>query len=823
MSAVPRLARAVNAVFFLCTAIYCLLTYSPFAYRQFIKAHLVEGLAEFVVWHHLGFWLVLAITALTMMRERWSNRTRMIGVSYLALSAAAGVVLLIRPVLPQVENNERGLILAFVALVPPAWLAVFDHSATSTAFEPFPTSTSRMGWSALVAAVVVWVQQTAGVPWHLADTGDITLSSSGVVFGVLTSAAAHVLVFSVLFAVAFAVLGTARLVRARPGGEYWVLVMLSAAAVTLVVQRLVFGSIAFSGWAAWTSSVALGVTLALVWSGIARRLYTGWPPGQWSALEIWLAPIPGVRSRLGSFAGLAALTVLSHVVIARVATFDWNFLVQHLSVLVIWFLAFAYSFGAVQQVPAALLRTSLPILLLVAGGLLGGRALVEARLPRWTGEPPFVREFTLDGYDAVDASFRLIHGLRVPSAEDTAFYSHLRASTSIEAPIEPVALDFAALMRPSPERKPHVFLFVVDSMRSDYLSPYNPSVRFTPHIGAFARESDVFERAFTRYGGTGLAVPALWAGGMLIHKMYVTPFDPMNTLLKLLVAERYRMYMSRDLVVSELIPMTSSITELDRGRSEIEFDLCRTLDELQGVLNGAERAMQPVFVYTLPQNIHISHVRSTPVPPGASYPGFEAPVAAAIERIDACFGGFVGFLKQAGLYDDSVIVLTSDHGDSLGESMRWGHSYTMFPEVVRIPLVIRVPSWLRADRTVSPGTLSFLPDVTPTLYSLLGHEPARLGALFGQPLFTPRGPDVSVRRASPYLVASSYGPVYGVLRENGTRLYIADGVNNRDYAYDLTGAAVRVGITAADRAANRSFIREQIRELARIYQFDPRN
>jgi hypothetical protein len=71
-------------------------------------------------------------------------------------------------------------------------------------------------------------------------------------------------------------------------------------------------------------------------------------------------------------------------------------------------------------------------------------------------------------------------------------------------------------------------------------------------------------------------------------------------------------------------------------------------------------------------------------------------------------------------------------------------------------------------------------------------------------------------------VASSYGAVYAVLRENGTHLYIADGVNGRDYAYDLNGATpVRIGVTPASRSAEQHFIRAQVDEIARQYRFDP--
>jgi hypothetical protein len=75
------------------------------------------------------------------------------------------------------------------------------------------------------------------------------------------------------------------------------------------------------------------------------------------------------------------------------------------------------------------------------------------------------------------------------------------------------------------------------------------------------------------------------------------------------------------------------------------------------------------------------------------------------------------------------------------------------------------------------------------------------------------------RRHDAFLVASSYGAVYGLLRENGGRLYIADAVDGRDYLFDLSHAGddVRIGITDAERLASRALIREQVADLAAWY------
>lgn len=812
------LARAVNAAFFLTTSSYCLLTYSSFAYQQFIKPHLVNWLTGFVVWHHLGFWMMLMITGWTLVPHLRRSRGRWRGLawSYLAVWTAAGIVLLLKPILPQVENNGRGLALALVALVPPIWLAVFDHRETRTMRV---SSEARLLKAALGAAVIVWACQVAVIPWRQSQTGDITVTAAGFAFGIATSFASHVLVFASLGLIGIAVLRLSRASRAGAAIEYGLLVSASAIAVTLVTSRVVFAAIAFSGWAAWTLSVFFGVLVASVWSGIVQILQGDRAKLRESVIDSWLAPLPFHRSRGVAISVLVSLVFVEMAGISYLMTFDWDFLLQKLFVLVVWFLAFGYLFSVLadreQPLSTTRLAASIAVPLACFGGSIAAGNLLARRADA------FVPEFVLEGYVAVDPSYRLLHdALTLSSAEQSRFYAHLRANSLIQhVSVDPIRIDFAPSLTPSPDPKPNVFLFVVDSLRRDYVSPYNPDVQFTPSIGRFAEDSVVFDRAFTAYGGTGLAVPAIWAGGMLLHKQYVTPFDPMNTLLRLVETEGYRRLMSMDSVVVQLMPAPPAADEVDRGVPVVEYRLCRTLEDLTSKLAAGGGDRRPIFAYSLPQDIHISHVRSEPVPAGKSYPGFFAPAAAQIERMDACFGEFIHFLKRSRLYDDSIIVLTSDHGDSLGEMLRWGHSYTMFPEVARIPLIVRVPERFRERFVADARAVSLSTDITPTLYGLLGHPPADLGPLYGRSLLVPRDRNPSPR-PEPLLIASSYGGVYGVLHGNGSRMYIADGVNGRDYAYDLSGASpVRIGVTPANRTDDQGFIRSRVDEIARAYHF----
>jgi arylsulfatase A-like enzyme len=105
-------------------------------------------------------------------------------------------------------------------------------------------------------------------------------------------------------------------------------------------------------------------------------------------------------------------------------------------------------------------------------------------------------------------------------------------------------------------------------------------------------------------------------------------------------------------------------------------------------------------------------------------------------------------------------------------------------------------------------------DVTPTLYDVLGHPPTVAGESFGRSLL-PRA-DAPVLPERPWhVVTSSYGPVWGVLGPKGRWLYIADGVNFRDYYFDLEKDPLgdRNLVDPAVRAENIPRIREVMTKI----------
>ncbi|MCI0437397.1 MAG: sulfatase-like hydrolase/transferase, partial [Gemmatimonadetes bacterium] len=359
----------------------------------------------------------------------------------------------------------------------------------------------------------------------------------------------------------------------------------------------------------------------------------------------------------------------------------------------------------------------------------------------------------------------------------------------------------------------------------DYLGAYNSAVTFTPSFDAFAHENVAFRRAFTRYGATGLAVPSLWTGGMLLHKQYTMPFPPMNTLAKLLAEQEYTQWIGMDHIMETILPPSADRHRLDADLTVKDYRFCRTIGEVRARLAERLTGDRPVFVYSLPQDLHVSTIARD----GGSaidsdgYPGFYAPVASRLKAIDRCFGDFIGDLKARGLYDESIVIVTSDHGDSLGEEGRMGHAYTLYPEVVRIPLLMHLPSRLASTMVPENEGLVFSTDITPTLHALLGASPAQPRPFFGRSLFRagdarPRGPESAVP-----VLAASYGAVYAALLDEGDTLYVLDTINLREQAFSLSLAGTRSAVTAtpAIREAGQQAIRTTVEDIAAFYKFDP--
>ena len=89
-----------------------------------------------------------------------------------------------------------------------------------------------------------------------------------------------------------------------------------------------------------------------------------------------------------------------------------------------------------------------------------------------------------------------------------------------------------------------------------------------------------------------------------------------------------------------------------------------------------------------------------------------------VTLVDQSIGAILGCLERCGLTDNTIVVHTSDHGDSLGAHHLFGKE-TMFEEAARVPLLIRLPGQTRAKTVLR--SVSHI-DFVPTLLDLLGQS-----------------------------------------------------------------------------------------------------
>jgi hypothetical protein len=822
--AMIRIFRRAAIIAFCClNAAYAFLAASSFSYQDFIRSKMF-GTGIFSRAHVPLFWLWFLLTIVDLRHAMvCGERGRLMAIGFAAVWGIVGTVLTVHPLLPALRDDHYSLMFGLVALVPLIWLAAIVHRRHS-AFLAWPrldrtAMDSRWLVAAVGTAVFMPVLYATMTPLAMRGAFEPDLLTTGLVTGLLWNIASHLLIFSAAYLVMALVLHASA--SSRIGWQYAATFATVAAGIALSVQRGVCNTLGFGG--AWSMAVAVGCAVAISATWAALRLDAASRRGDvlTSPLDVFFGAAPARPLGTRDLAPMVGIVIAAFGIAAVSRAIDWDFLLLKSGIFALWLATFAYI--ARRTPPMRVPGPALAIVCLLPLAAYVEEPAVQRSLPHWIGDAQFDARHVLDRYAVYNGSFRLVDDtLRRPASEVPALVKFIRANSGLPmaAPVSPVEQTFVSDLRETSERpKPYIFLFVIDSLRPDYLSPYNPKVTFTPRIAEFAAESLVARNAVTRYGGTGLSLPAIWSGSASVHKQYVKPFAPMNTLEKLLVANQYRRVMSMDVIMAQLLRTPPDTIELDRGIRNLDYELCQTLKELAARMPFD--SSQPVFGYSLPQDLHASNMISASVPAGESYPGFHAPYAARVRRIDRCFGAFVDSLKR-GVYDRSAIVVTSDHGEMLGEDGRWGHAYYLFPQILQVPLIIHLPAAARPTHPIDLGALTFTTDIAPTLYAALGYDPQPSNPLMGHSILTPGEEAAIARRRGVYVFAASYSSVYAVVRRNGRRVYIIDAVTNTEYAYnrDVSGAWHAVAVDAGMRTINQRAIREHIDTIRHVYRMD---
>jgi len=273
-----------------------------------------------------------------------------------------------------------------------------------------------------------------------------------------------------------------------------------------------------------------------------------------------------------------------------------------------------------------------------------------------------------------------------------------------------------------------VILISIDTLRSDHLPMYGYSGVRTPALDSLRRDSILFQNAWSHCPMTlpshvsmlsGLLPTQHGVRNNLGYRFHAAQVPTIPSILK------QHGYATGAAVSSFVLRGETGLAEaFDWYEDSIRPDPESPFVEYQR--KGTETARlattwieqnksKPFFFFL---HLYEPHVPYDPPEPFASQ--YQNRYDGEIASADQIAGRFLDELKKLGIYDRAIIVLTSDHGEGLGEHGEEQHSILLYRELLQIPLLVKLPASERGGTTVtSPAQLV---DIAPTVLGILGVE-----------------------------------------------------------------------------------------------------
>jgi hypothetical protein len=296
---------------------------------------------------------------------------------------------------------------------------------------------------------------------------------------------------------------------------------------------------------------------------------------------------------------------------------------------------------------------------------------------------------------------------RVPEAQGAWFTS--RATLPAIPPSAPPLLDQDAI----------VLLLGIDSMRAEVLA--DEKYRATlPELFRLKDESTYFANARSAGPSTAPSLASLFSGTYfsqmfwVMHPRHGYVFPHLDT------SERFPQLLRNGGVVTATVDATAWLSNdygIARGFGSHKRVHRRGSYFAPGSLLLAA-AQQRLEAYDTGRLFFFAHFLDAHTPytsAGKKRTPFEGYVA-ELGLVDGLLGKLRKTLAEQGLLDRATIIVMADHGEAFGEhGMTW-HAMTLYDELLRVPLMIRVPGV--APRTVTDPVS--LVDLAPTILDLFG-------------------------------------------------------------------------------------------------------
>ena len=277
---------------------------------------------------------------------------------------------------------------------------------------------------------------------------------------------------------------------------------------------------------------------------------------------------------------------------------------------------------------------------------------------------------------------------------------------------------------------PNIVFITVDTTRADRMGFLGNTHGLTPNLDLLARQGVVFERAYSQAPLTPVSHATIFTG---TYPQFHTVTDFGHSLPTLLpyvpeILQKSGYHTAAFIGSIILDPHASMAPGFDRGFSFFDagFHIKTSRDEDR--YNTVERRSGDVVAHALAwlnKNraspffiwVHLYDPHAPYDPPAPYDKRFKDPYDGEIAYADASLGKLFTYLRQRGLYEHTLIVMMSDHGESLGAHGESMHGIFLYDETIHVPLLFKLPGELLARRRVTARVR--LVDVAPTLLSML--------------------------------------------------------------------------------------------------------
>jgi len=298
----------------------------------------------------------------------------------------------------------------------------------------------------------------------------------------------------------------------------------------------------------------------------------------------------------------------------------------------------------------------------------------------------------------------------------------------------------------------NIFIYLVDTLRADHMSCYGYERETTPFVDKFAEEGILFRNYLANASWTKPTV------GSLLTGLYPN---------KHRAEDRKEKMSDEALFLSEILKpfgyTTISITTNPSITREFNFAQGVDFYFSNPTRHGSSEYVNSIFASLLEENPDLKqkpmfaylhtmdpHFPYTPLKPFRKFKKVDRErdqlrLKSIIMQIyssglnqddvdylaslydceilqsDHYFNVFLDSLKKHGLYDDSIIIFTADHGEQLYEHGGWNHGHSIYNEEIHIPLIIKLPG--NKDAGLKPDFFVTQVDVLPTILEYIGIEP----------------------------------------------------------------------------------------------------